>query len=435
MSLQPPGHALHPASSPTQPERAAHHFLTRLEQPCRLLVAYSGGGDSTGLLAALRELRPLFPDISISAATVDHGLRQGSAEEARKAGELCRVLGVPHATLTWRGAKPATGIQAAARSARYRLLANHARREKIDFIVTAHNLDDQSETLAMRRLRNPDAAGGISDAVLVERAIWVVRPFLGVRRADIRRYLEDRNIGWIEDPSNDNTAFERARIRQMLATTRSDSETTGDAADLSREAARLIGAAVRFHRGHVAEVDLGAFSPADPGHRLALLSLAAFLGGRSYLAGKGSADRIFEFLVERHGGRLAAERVILDKRGQSLFIGREARGLSSIELAPGGAVYWDGRFHLANEGGSLAVIGAGTGRPLIDPPLPGELPKTVLGRAEATMPRLISGDPGAIRVRPVIAQFEHFLPASRLELAEALAQLAGLEPFPSLSLG
>lgn len=437
MISEPPGHAPHRASSQTQPEAAAFNFLKRLKLPCRLLVAYSGGGDSTGLLVALATLRADLPGLAIMAATVDHGLRSGSAAEALNAGELCHALDIPHAVLTWQGDKPKTGIQAAARAARYRLLAGHAMRDDVDLVVTAHNLEDQQETLAMRRARDSDATGGISEAVLVERRVWVARPFLDVRRDEIRAYLRHKGIGWIEDPSNDNPAFERVRVRQGLAGETGALDFDTDSALISHAAARFIKAAVKLHPGHVAEVDLSGLSHESPAHRLAILSLAAFLGGRDHLAGKVTADRIVDFLAHGEGTRLAAERVILDRRGRSLFIGREARGLPQVTIAPGEAAYWDNRFHIVNDGKLDALVGAGdaAAHSLIGPPLADDLPKSVFRRAMVTIPRLISGGHYALRVRTVIPQFEHFLTSSRVELANSLAFVASLEHFPSLSLG
>ncbi|MDB5555683.1 MAG: tRNA(Ile)-lysidine synthase [Rhizobium sp.] len=437
MISEPPGHAPHPALSRTQPEAAAFHFLKRLKLPCRLLVAYSGGGDSTGLLVALAALRADFPGLTITAATVDHGLRSGSAAEALKAGALCHALDIPHAVLTWHGDKPKTGVQAAARAARYRLLAEYAMRTGVDLVATAHNLEDQQETLAMRRARDADATGGISETVLVDRAIWVARPFLDVHRDEIRDYLRHRDIGWVEDPSNDNPEFERVRIRQGLADGTRTLDFDTDSASISHAAACFIDAAVKLHPGHIAEVDLSGLSQDNPAHRLAMLSLAAFLGGRDHLAGRATAERIFDFLTHGEGMRLAAERVILDKRGGSLFVGREARGLPRLAIAPGEAAYWDNRFHIVNTGKLTALVGAGEVQayPLISPPLADSLPKSVFRRSMVTIPQLISGDHDALRIRTVIPQFEHFLTSSRFELANSLAFVASLEHFPSLSLG
>lgn len=436
MNPGPPGTAPLIASSHTQPEAAARQFLERLKRPSRLLVAYSGGGDSTGLLVALSALLPSFPGVFLNAATVDHGLRSGSAEEAVQAGELCAALGVPHRVLTWAGAKPRTGIQAAAREARYRLLTEHALREGIDFILTGHNLDDQRETFAMRKARDPDAVGGISEAVLVERSVWVVRPFLNVGRDDIRQYLRQKGIGWIEDPSNDNVAFERVRVRKGLTDAAGDEDLDDAPAPDFDQAAERIRQCMVLHPGLVVEVDLTCLRVDDPAGRIALLSVAALLGGRGHLAGKETAARIIEFLNGADHGRFAAERVVFDRRGDTLFIGREARGLSTLAIAPGRTAVWDNRFHVENTGGSEIAIGAdgATGTPLLPEPSI-SLPKSVRRRAMDTLPRVHDGERDALRMRIIIPQFEHFLPAPRLCLANSLANLAGLEHFPSLSLG
>jgi tRNA(Ile)-lysidine synthase len=169
------------------PELAARRFLDSLAEPTRILVAISGGSDSTGLLLSLAEALKggSNSQISLCAATVDHALRAESADEARQVATLCQSLNIPHVTCIWQGEKPKTGIMAAAREARYGLLADAADKLHADLIVTAHTFDDQQETLAMRGLRSGQGSTGIADAVLFDRRIWIARPFLPCLR---RRY-------------------------------------------------------------------------------------------------------------------------------------------------------------------------------------------------------------------------------------------------------
>src|SRR5947207_15421027 len=113
-----------------------------------LVLAVSGGPDSLALMwLAARWRRALTRGPRLIAVTVDHGLRPEAAREARDVKRLAATLDIPHRTLRWRGVKPATGLPAAAREARYRLLSKAARAAKASHILTAHTRDDQAETM------------------------------------------------------------------------------------------------------------------------------------------------------------------------------------------------------------------------------------------------------------------------------------------------
>src|SRR5256714_9527683 len=125
-----------------------------------IVLAVSGGPDSIALMwLAARWRHALARGPRLVAVTVDHGLRPEAAAEARRVKRLARSLDLPHRTLRWRGAKPKTGVPAAARAARYRLLAEAARASGATHILTAHTRDDQAETLLMRMLRGSDIGG------------------------------------------------------------------------------------------------------------------------------------------------------------------------------------------------------------------------------------------------------------------------------------
>src|ERR1700733_9899735 len=112
-----------------------------------IVLAVSGGPDSIALMwLAARWRRALARGPRLVAVTVDHGLRPGAARGARDVKRLARPLGLPHRTVRWTGAKPKTGLPAAARAARYRLLAEAARANGATHILTAHTRDDQAET-------------------------------------------------------------------------------------------------------------------------------------------------------------------------------------------------------------------------------------------------------------------------------------------------
>lgn len=180
----------------------------------RLGVAVSGGSDSVaGLVLACEALGPN----RLCAATVDHGLRAQAGQEAAQVAALCDKLGVPHEILTWRE-RPEGNLQDAAREARYALLADWARRNDLSGVIIAHTLDDQAETVLMRLARGSGVDGlGAMQAEREDGDVTWLRPLLTVNREALRAELHARGIGWIDDPSNDDTRFLRVRARQALA--------------------------------------------------------------------------------------------------------------------------------------------------------------------------------------------------------------------------
>lgn len=179
-------------------------------------VAVSGGADSLALLLLAAAARPAL----VEAATVDHGLREGSREEAEMVAGICERLGVPHAVLTveW-PQNPQTAIQERARVARYALLSNWAKERRLKALVTAHHLDDQAETLLMRLLRGAGVRGlaGMKRLVrLPGLEVALLRPLLGWRHAELEHVCAESGLTPAADPSNQDEQFERVRIRRAL---------------------------------------------------------------------------------------------------------------------------------------------------------------------------------------------------------------------------
>lgn len=148
------------------------------------------------------------------ALVVDHGLRAESAEEARTVRGWLKARGLAVVPLLRTGPRPRSGLQAAARTARHRLLANACRERKILHLLIAHHRRDQAETVAMRRERGSAAAGLAGMAVVREIAgLRLLRPLLDLPPARLRATLVARGQSWIEDPSNRDPAFRRAALR------------------------------------------------------------------------------------------------------------------------------------------------------------------------------------------------------------------------------
>ena len=138
----------------------AKSLFSDLQSFPALLLAVSGGPDSTALLWLVARWRDaLKRPPKLIAITVDHGLRQESKAEAVAVARLARKLKVVHRTLQWRGRKPASGLQQAARAARYRLLSDDAKKFGASHILTAHTLDDQAETVLIRMSRGSHRLG------------------------------------------------------------------------------------------------------------------------------------------------------------------------------------------------------------------------------------------------------------------------------------
>lgn len=188
-----------------------------------LILAVSGGPDSTALmLLAARWRKALKRGPTLLAATVDHGLRPEAAREARAVKRLARSLGIEHRTLRWTGSKPRTGIQEAARAARYRLLAGVSRKAAGAPILTAHTLDDQAETVLFRMMRGSGVGGlaGMRHGNLLPGyeadRIELFRPLLDVPKSRLIATLRVARIAYAEDPSNRDPRFTRPRLRQLM---------------------------------------------------------------------------------------------------------------------------------------------------------------------------------------------------------------------------
>lgn len=203
-----------------------------------IVLAVSGGPDSIALMwLAARWRRALARGPQLIAVTVDHGLRPEAAREARDVKRLAASLDLPHRTLRWTGAKPKTGLPAAAREARYRLLAQAARRSGATHILTAHTRDDQAETLLMRMLRGSGIAGLAAMARETEReGVVLARPLLEVPKSQLIATLKKARLGFADDPTNRDTSYTRPRLRALMPAL---AEEGGDSRNLTRLALRL----------------------------------------------------------------------------------------------------------------------------------------------------------------------------------------------------
>jgi tRNA(Ile)-lysidine synthase len=198
-----------------QLERDAARFagdvaaLTRADSSDRFGLAVSGGPDS---LAMLLLAEAAFPG-RIAAATVDHKLRARSGAEAQFVADVCAARDIPHTILTLEGLSRGN-VSTVARDARYDALDSWADTHGLDWLMTAHHADDQLETMVMR-LNRASGVGGLS-GVRARRG-RIVRPLLGWRRAELMAIVDAAGVTAVDDPSNRDDRYDRARLRKALA--------------------------------------------------------------------------------------------------------------------------------------------------------------------------------------------------------------------------
>lgn len=359
-----------PARQTASPVTAAE-FAARLSAlaPSRqLAVAFSGGPDSLALLILSVQWAKRRKGVSLHAFTVDHGLRAASAAEARRAAAMAKALGVPHRILRWNGEKPASGIQAAAREARYRLLLDACRAAGASDLLVAHHLEDQAETFLLRLARGSgvDGLSGMAPSRSLtedEPSVRLIRPLLNLPRERLLATVRRSGIVPIEDPSNENEAFDRVKARKALAAL----------APLGLDAARLVRTAAHMARaraaleeataalladhamlspfGH-AELDCEALlaAPRDIGLR-ALAAIIRAVGGHDYAPRLDALEGLYGAAQDRKlgGGRTLAG-VKLAASGRRIVAMRElaaALKAAPLSLRAKEEGLWDGRFHLA----------------------------------------------------------------------------------------
>jgi tRNA(Ile)-lysidine synthase len=193
----------------------------------KVLVAVSGGADSTALLLAVEELLSAgLLAAEVTAAHLDHGLRgERGGEDARWVSERARLLGfecvVGAASVGERARDERDNLEQAARRARYEFLAGAARRAGASAVLLAHTLDDQAETVLLRLMRGSGAGGlgGMSFERVLEEGgdVTLRRPLLGwARRADTEGYCRERGVEFRADEMNEDERFARVRVRRRL---------------------------------------------------------------------------------------------------------------------------------------------------------------------------------------------------------------------------
>ncbi len=415
-----------------------------------IIAAVSGGSDSTALLLLLHDhLARKAEGTRLVAVTVDHALRPESAAEAEAVGALCRTHGITHRILRWTDGKPATGLIAAAREARYRLLAEAAVSEGTDLVLAGHTADDQAETVAMRKARTgeeSDARGlaGMAPATLYDGCVWILRPLLGATRQQLRDYLRTCGIAWIDDPTNANPAYERPRIRASLQGSGAPGvsvQTVRQAArrrmELGEAAAGLIRAQARLVAPGLVMLDRPFPTSADRDAALyAFRGMLATVGGREHLPDSDAAGILLNRLADPLL-RATLSRTVADDRKAGIFLYRGRRGLPPPMEARAGMI-WDGRIRIAEDCEGMEIGPSAYTDQVEEIEL---APPSLVRAAGATEPEfrrsapssVYGGGPKGRRAHgliPIVAPWARFLSAFDLAIAAALGDLLGAPAIP-----
>ncbi len=369
------------AATPAPPPLAIAEFdaalgaLAGFEAPPFLAVAVSGGPDSLAL-AILADRWARRRGGEICAVSVDHQLRPQSADEMRLLSGWLRAREIRHEVLVWSGAKPATGIQEAARRARYRLLDEWCREQGCLHLLTAHHREDQAETHLIRRRADSGPVGLAAMSTVRELAdCRLLRPLLGIAKARLTAFLDAEGQPFVDDPSNRDPAFERARLR-------AGGKAASDLADpgavlaatrrfgrrrivFQRDRDAVLARAVSLHRAGFAVLDPAPllYAPREVG-LAALAALVAAIGGGAYPAGRERLARLYRMLDHRAAGAAPRGHTLGGCRfvrwRHRVLVWREpAAAEGPVQLRPGETREWDRRFTLHLPAGAAAPVTIG----------------------------------------------------------------------------
>lgn len=331
-------------------------------------MAVSGGADSTALLHlavewCLQQRRD--PPIAV---TVDHGLRPAASQEAEEVARWAAGLGIRHAILKWRNEAGASNLQARARAARYSLIADWMRVQRLGRLATGHTLDDQAETLLMRLARGSGLEGlsGMqarrSFPVELTNGLELVRPLLSFSHARLVATLKARNLPWVEDPSNEDERFMRVQVRKLLPSLNSIGLSTARLAEtashLSRANSLVDTLARELDTRSVRAMPWGYALVAtrllgEAHEELALRVLARMLkrfGGSNYAPEFEQVTALLEWLRNPGGvsGRTLGGCRLVRRDPDTMLVAREEGALELenpvIRITPGQTRVWDGRF-------------------------------------------------------------------------------------------
>ncbi|MGP6087335.1 tRNA lysidine(34) synthetase TilS [Antarctobacter jejuensis] len=342
--------------------------------PSDIALAVSGGGDSMAMLYLAHNWTRVW-GVRLHVVTVDHGLRAESAAEAAMVAGECRALGWPHDVLRWSW-DGAGNVMDAARRARLDLIDRW--RGDIRHVLMAHTQDDVAETFLMRVQRGAGVEGlaAMSATRRVPQGFDVVRPCLEMRRAELRHYLKVLHGPWVEDPTNEDPKYDRARIRRLIAESDLDvSALAATAQSMSRARVALNARAVevwdRIGREDFGTlvIDRAGFAGVEAETQMRLLAKGLQFVASAEYRPRGPA---MEALLDRvtAGGSTTLHGCEIRVGRDSLRIFREYNAVAGTVAPCDGGAVWDRRWHVVAQmpGHEVRALGDEGWRQVADKP-------------------------------------------------------------------
>lgn len=334
----------------------AARMATLLPQPpAQLAVAVSGGCDSMAL-ALLAYDWAKARNITLTALTVDHHLRAESSAEAEQVRQWLCARGMAHHILEWQfDTQPNANRQAAAREARYSLMAEWCAAHGIHHLLLGHHLDDQAETFLLRLQRGSGVDGLAAMRPRSSRhGLTLLRPLLDAPKTALQNYLHTQNQTWVEDPSNEDRAYNRTAMRELLAQSGLDASTLAATAErmaraqdyLQQQSDAAYDACCQLREDGTIRIHLARWQPLHEEIRLRVLADAiADMNGSIYRPRFSELKSLHDALVSTppETRTLAGIRFIPED-GQMLLLRETAAIAAPVALAADSHGLWDGRF-------------------------------------------------------------------------------------------
>ncbi|MDB9761352.1 tRNA lysidine(34) synthetase TilS [Alphaproteobacteria bacterium] len=325
-----------------------------------IAIAISGGADSLALAVVSNKFKHKY-NYKLIAFTVDHQLRKESAKEAKQVKYLMNTLEIDHHTLVWAKEKPSTKIQESARIARYDLLCEACNKYKCDSILLGHHADDQVETFIIRLEANSglDGLSCMQEKTKLFTSygqLNLIRPLLNLKKQMLIKICNKNNIAWIEDPSNLNIKYSRAKIRKLLI--------NSDLFDSFNKSINLFGKlklsidriiynnikdSIKFNEIGICEISLENFKKLPNIFQKKLLNnLIRIIGGKKYPRKNSIINGALEKItsLDNKNTTIGGAYIIINK--DSIFMSRQLDNSIKANNLISDKSLWDRRFIVCN---------------------------------------------------------------------------------------